>query len=147
MDFFNAGQSYFTKWIDFKTRSSRSEFFFGTLFVMLKYVFVVLGIVLISSLRNPLEMRQISGMTFITTGNEYFSNIFLIIIQAFGTIAGTSLLVRRLHDVDKSGWWCLIILTVVGALIVVYWQLKKVTDGYNRFGADPLQSIENTATQ
>jgi|TARA_B110000046_G_C12970961_1_gene388901 uncharacterized membrane protein YhaH (DUF805 family) len=147
MDFFNAGQSYFTKWIDFKTRSSRSEFFFGTLFVMLTSVFVVLGIVLISSLFNPLEMRQISGMTFITTGNEYFSNIFLIIIQAFGTIAGTSLLVRRLHDVDKSGWWCLIILTVVGALIVVYWQLKKGTDGENRFGADPLQSIENTATQ
>ena len=128
MDFFNAGQSYFTKWIDFKTRSSRSEFFFGTLFVMLTSVFVVLGIVLISSLFNPLEMRQISGMTFITTGNEYFSNIFLIIIQAFGTIAGTSLLVRRLHDVDKSGWWCLIILTVVSALIVVYCQLKKGTD-------------------
>jgi len=41
----------------------------------------------------------------------------------------------------------LIILTVVGALIVVYWQLKKGTDGENRFGADPLQSIENTATQ
>ena len=69
MTFFKAGQSYFTKWLDFKMRSSKYEFFLRILFVTLASIFVVLGVVLISSLFNPLEMRQISGMTFITTGN------------------------------------------------------------------------------
>ena len=146
MTFFNAGKSYFTKWLDFRTRSSRSEFFLGILFVMLASVFVVLGVVLISSLFNPLEMRQVSGMTFITIGNLYFSNILLIITQTFGAIAGTSALVRRLHDVDKSGWWCLMVFTVVGTLVVVYWQLKKGTEGENRFGLDPLRNINTKAS-
>ncbi len=91
-------------------------------------------------------MRQISGMTFITIGNLYFSNILLIITQTFGAIAGTSALVRRLHDVDKSGWWCLMVFTVVGTLVVVYWQLKKGTEGENRFGLDPLRNINTKAS-
>lgn len=47
--------------------------------------------------------------------------------------------VRRLHDLDKSGWWYLLILIpLVGALVLIYFFVQKGTDGPNRFGADPL---------
>jgi len=42
--------------------------------------------------------------------------------------------VRRLHDVDKSGWMMLI------ALNLLYLFVTKGTTGPNRFGPDPLGS-------
>ena len=28
---------------------------------------------------------------------------------------------RRLHDIDKSGWWQLIVLTVIGIILLIIW--------------------------
>ncbi len=46
--------------------------------------------------------------------------------------------VRRLHDCNRSGWWLLSFLTVVGMAPLVYWLvLDGGTHGPNRFGPDP----------
>ena len=55
-------------------------------------------------------------------------------------IAGLSLSVRRLHDIDRSGWWNLIIFTIIGIVVLLYWACKKGDEGENRFGADTLGS-------
>jgi uncharacterized membrane protein YhaH (DUF805 family) len=45
---------------------------------------------------------------------------------------------RRLHDVDRTGWWLLIWFTVIGAIwLIVWWRTKGKADR-NRFGPDPL---------
>jgi uncharacterized membrane protein YhaH (DUF805 family) len=42
--------------------------------------------------------------------------------------------VRRLHDIDKTGWWYLIILIpTIGFLVLIYWACLKGTTGPNRF--------------
>jgi uncharacterized membrane protein YhaH (DUF805 family) len=46
--------------------------------------------------------------------------------------------VRRLHDVDRTGWWLLIKITIIGIVWVLFWYCNKGTTGRNRFGADPL---------
>ena len=47
--------------------------------------------------------------------------------------------VRRLHDIDRSGWWLLIgIIPLVGWIILIVWYCQKGTTGDNRFGADQL---------
>ena len=35
-----------------------------------------------------------------------------------------SLWIRRLHDVNRSGWWTLILFTYIGALVLFYWAVK-----------------------
>ncbi len=47
--------------------------------------------------------------------------------------------VRRLHDIDRTGWWALLILLpIIGWLILLYFHVLKGTDGDNQYGADPL---------
>ena len=47
--------------------------------------------------------------------------------------------IRRLHDIDKPGWWLLIgLVPFVGGLILIYFFVQKGTSGPNQFGEDPL---------
>lgn len=48
--------------------------------------------------------------------------------------------IRRWHDRDKSGWWCLIaFVPIIGMIwVLVECGCLKGTDGPNRFGPDPL---------
>jgi putative tryptophan/tyrosine transport system substrate-binding protein len=43
-------------------------------------------------------------------------------------------LVRRLHDIDRTGWWVLIGPTFIGKLVLIYWACLLGTSGSNRFG-------------
>ncbi|MBE8949579.1 MAG: DUF805 domain-containing protein [Quinella sp. 3Q1] len=48
--------------------------------------------------------------------------------------------VRRLHDLNKSGWWLLLALVpVVNIFFLVYIFVMPGTGGWNKYGADPLQ--------
>ena len=55
-------------------------------------------------------------------------------------IASLALSVRRLHDIDRSGWWVMIPLTSIGIFVLIYWFCKRGEEGETRFGADPLDS-------
>ena len=45
--------------------------------------------------------------------------------------------VRRLHDVDKSGWFLLLGLIPIVGLVLLYFFVIPGTPGDNRFGAPP----------
>lgn len=36
-----------------------------------------------------------------------------------------SVTIRRLHDIGKSGWWYLLVYTVIGIIPILYWTSKK----------------------
>ena len=48
--------------------------------------------------------------------------------------------VRRLHDLNKSGWWILLIFTGIGIIPIVYWCcfLNSNKDD-NQYGLSPTQ--------
>ena len=54
-------------------------------------------------------------------------------------ISKTSLLVRRLHDVDKSGYWLLLIfLPIMGwAMLFLWMYVDEASKGANRYGDIP----------
>jgi uncharacterized membrane protein YhaH (DUF805 family) len=71
--------------------------------------------------------------------------------RIIGALAGLALplptlavAVRRLHDMDHTGWWILIGLTGIGAIILLVWFCFRGTEGPNRFG--PPASGQNMST-
>ena len=51
-----------------------------------------------------------------------------------------ALAARRLHDTGRSGWWFLLILTVIGIPVVLYWLVKASDAGANKYGEGPARA-------
>ena len=49
--------------------------------------------------------------------------------------------VRRLHDIDRTGWWVLIgLVPVIGTIVLLVFAVLDGTPGENRFGPNPKAS-------
>jgi len=47
--------------------------------------------------------------------------------------------IRRLHDLDRTGWWFLLVfLPIIGGIWLFIWFCTRGTVGPNRFGPDAL---------
>lgn len=82
------------------------------------------------------------NISFASIGENNISNINLLdtlskLIQFLISIPLFGLGVRRLHDTNKSGWWTLISITVIGLIPLLYWTLKKSDQVENKYGAVP----------
>ena len=132
MNFTDAVKAYFLKWNDFRSRSSRSEYWWATLFATLASfpVGFIIGLVIGF-------ISVIGGFSEPTM--EIVVGIIMLPVQIFIIIASTCLVIRRLHDVDRSGWWYLIVFTIIGIIPLLIWYCSKGTDGENRFGKAPLE--------
>ncbi len=54
-------------------------------------------------------------------------------------IGGIMLSIRRLHDLDRSGYFLLLaLIPLVNVILALYIWLMPGTVGYNKYGADPL---------
>jgi uncharacterized membrane protein YhaH (DUF805 family) len=116
MGFGQAISSGFSNYVNFNGRASRSEFWFWGLFA------VLVGIV-------TQIIDAIIGMPLTNA------------IASLGLLLpGIAVSVRRLHDLDRTGWWLLLALTVIGVIVLLIWDCMKGTDGPNRYGPDPLAS-------
>ncbi|WP_304270312.1 DUF805 domain-containing protein [Phascolarctobacterium succinatutens] len=71
---------------------------------------------------------------------ELLFAVLLLVLCIFGFVAGIMMLARRLHDLDKSGWWMLLLFVpLVNILFYIYILFFKGTEGPNQYGEDPLQ--------
>ena len=122
MGFQEAVKSFFSRWSDFKTRSSRSEYWWSYLGIML--ISLVVGFVI--------------GLLGTVLGDT-ISGILMLIFYVIIIVPSIAIGVRRLHDHDKSGWWYLIALVpILGGLYLLYLFVTPGTPGANRFGPNPL---------
>ena len=109
------------KYFDFKGRAPRSEYWWFALFGW--------AMMIILSILDDLIFNTASGYGFLTTIWG-----LLILLPSIGVG------IRRLHDLDKSGWWLLIsLIPIIGFFILVFFFVKQGTRGQNRFGVDPLE--------
>ena len=69
-------------------------------------------------------------------GDQFIAWVMLSILLFFVTvIPAITITIRRLHDVNQSGWLALLILVpVIGPLSLLYWTVKAGDPGENRFG-------------
>jgi uncharacterized membrane protein YhaH (DUF805 family) len=65
------------------------------------------------------------------------SHAFALLIDLYGLavlIPSLSLLVRRLHDTNRSGWWWFIdLVPLVGFLVLLYFLAQPSSIGANRY--------------
>ena len=90
------------------------------------------------------------GSTFVMSSMATFltgdPNGFLVksITAIWGLVAGAGnvmLMIRRLHDLGKSGWFALIaLIPAIGFIFSVYLFFAPGQVGRNQYGADPLDS-------
>jgi uncharacterized membrane protein YhaH (DUF805 family) len=118
MQFQDAIRSGFRNYVGFSGRAPRSEFWYWQLFVVLV---AVAASILDSGFLPESDVGPISAVT---------SLVLLL--------PGIAMAIRRLHDIDRTGWWVLLALTLIGAILLIVWACFKGTNGSNRFGPDPL---------
>ena len=104
----------FANYFNFNGRGSRSEYWWFMLFcIILEFA----GTLWDSALGD-------------TSGNGFMYWV-AVAITFFPSIAAAS---RRLHDVNKSGWWQLIALTIIGIIPLVIWLASEGEKKKNKFG-------------
>jgi uncharacterized membrane protein YhaH (DUF805 family) len=123
MGFAQALASGFKNYVNFNGRACRSEYWFWVLWM------IILGIVTALIDHTVLSESEWSPV------NTIFNLATFLPSLAIG--------IRRLHDIDRTGWWTLIALTVIGIILLLIWACMKGTTGPNRFGADPLGGAFN----
>jgi len=126
MNFFEAVESCFRKYASGEGRAPRSEFWYWTLFTSL---LAVLGSVIDFLIFGDLD-REIVGP----------------ILTLALLLPDVAVSVRRLHDLDRTGWWLLIYLTGIGAIVLLIWFCLAGTRGPNRYGHDPLLRAGDNTT-
>ena len=116
MNFGQAITSCMGKYVTFSGRASRSEFWWFYLFVVLmSWGSTLVGNTMFGVL-DP--MAQILPLIV--------NSIFFLPVLAAGA--------RRLHDIGKSGWWQLILLTGIGAILLIIWWASNTKSEGDQYG-------------
>ena len=109
------------KYAVFSGRARRREYWY----------FVLINIII------SIVLTGIDGVTAwpsAQTGMGLLSGIYSLAIL----IPSIAVSVRRLHDIDRSGWWLLIVLVpLVGAIILLVFAIQDSKPGANQFGENP----------
>lgn len=130
MGFTEAIQSGFQNYVKFDGRADRPAYWWWVLFT-----------IIVSMIANVID-RAI-GSTIVTTPTT--AGVSGTTFGVVATIAGLvlflpslGLLVRRLHDTDRSGWWVLInVIPIIGWIVLLFFLLQPGSLGTNRYGAPP----------
>lgn len=109
------------KYADFSGRASRSEYWYFVLF----YLLIAIGLTVIDGVTGTLDAKSGVGL---------LSGIFGLAM----IVPSISVNVRRLHDINRSGWWLLLIFAVIiGWIVLLVFGAMDSQPGDNRFGTNP----------
>jgi uncharacterized membrane protein YhaH (DUF805 family) len=109
------------KYAVFNGRARRMEYWYFVLFNII--VLIVLSLI-----------DVLLGTFNIVQGVGLLSGIYSLAVL-IPTIAVT---VRRLHDIDRTGWWILInLIPLIGTIVLLVFELTPGTPGSNSYGPDP----------
>jgi uncharacterized membrane protein YhaH (DUF805 family) len=118
MTFGEAIQSGFRNYVTFSGRAARSEYWYWVLFGILATIIAAI----------------LDAAFFPYSEPSPFGAVTAVILF----LPGLAMAVRRLHDIDRTGWWLLIALTGIGAILLIVWACMRGSAGPNRFGTSPI---------
>jgi uncharacterized membrane protein YhaH (DUF805 family) len=118
---------YFTvlkKYAVFAGRSRRKEYWMFQLFTSL-IIAVLLAIDALTGMKRDVGLGLLSSLYVLAV-----------------LIPSLAVLVRRLHDTERSGWWVFIgLIPLVGPIILLIFTVQDSQPGENRFGPNPKTAL------
>ena len=130
MGFGEAVKSFWSNYATLKGRSRRSEYWWIQLFLVLTNLAVA-----------AIDLALMNGDVdrFIANGGGGIVGLVWILVTIVPALA---VLVRRLHDTGKSGWWVLIgFVPFVGTIVLFVFSVLDSDAGDNKYGASPKLSL------
>jgi uncharacterized membrane protein YhaH (DUF805 family) len=119
VNFGEAIRACLTRYATFAGRARRAEYWWFALFNLLA----------------SLALSVLDALAFGFGSVGLLSTLFSLAIF----LPSVSVLVRRLHDTGRSGWWFWISLVpLIGTLILIVWLATPGEAGPNDYGPDPL---------
>lgn len=119
---------YFNAWkniFNYKTRTTRKEF----------WMFILVDVFI------SLMLGMATATAYNNNGAGPLSSILSLLFLAYFIISIApqfSLMVRRFHDVGRSGWYFLMILIpIFGKAFIIYNALVDSKPGENQYGPNP----------
>jgi uncharacterized membrane protein YhaH (DUF805 family) len=126
MGFATAVKSFWSNYTNFSGRARRSEYWFIQLFLVLTNLAV--AAIDLALMNGDLER-------FIANGGGGIVGLIWILATIVPAVA---VLIRRLHDTSRSGWWALmILLPLAGAIVLLVFTVQDTDAGDNKYGASP----------
>lgn len=123
-------------YVNFSGRARRAEYWNYALINWLIGIVLMIPVLLLFADFPNIDLEKI---------NTYSLPYTIYALATF--LPSLAVLVRRLHDVEKSGWYFLIaLIPFVGPIILLFKLFKAGTVGMNQYGEDPKgngSNIEN----
>ena len=119
----------------FKGRASRTEFWNFMLFWVIFYVFIVSIDKMLGS--NYINFKDLPFSNYIPLA-KLFDEVGLLtfMYRPLTLLPSLAAIARRLHDINRSGWWCLMCVTPLVIILFVF-LCKKGSESENQFGLKP----------
>ena len=141
MGFGDAVKHCFRNYAVFQGRAGRSEFWWWILFVVISDVIVGIPYTIgMATSAGTMTVNEATGqVTSAGLSGLAIAGIALLTIWHLALLLPSlSVIVRRLHDTDRSGWWWwLNLICCIGGIILLVFYLTPSTPGPNRFGDGP----------
>ncbi|MDA7946808.1 MAG: DUF805 domain-containing protein [Hyphomicrobiaceae bacterium] len=124
MTFTDAVRTCFSKYATFSGRAARPEYWWWVLFS-----------VLVNIASNIVDAYLIAPALGLPPFGENSAQPLSIIVGLALLLPGLAVAVRRLHDIDRSGWWMLIaLIPIIGLIVLIYWAVQPGTESDNQYG-------------
>jgi uncharacterized membrane protein YhaH (DUF805 family) len=126
VDFKTAVREGLRNTFTYKGRASRSAFWFMQLFIAL--ICFVLPYFFFPALRSI-----DNDPNFVLDIIDASAGVLFLLVAGGLTITMWSSTIRRLHDIDFSGWWFLLIFVPIGGIFLIIFACTSARPGPNRF--------------
>jgi len=116
MNFQTAVSTCLAKYGTFQGRATRSEFWWFYLFaILMDWAATIVG-------------------NFIS---QDLGSVFQALVSLALVVPLLAVGCRRLHDIGRSGWWQLLLLTLIGTILLIVWWATSTKNEPNAYGEVP----------
>ena len=138
--FFTSTKVTMLRWKDFRGRSSRLDFCWGMVALIVLFFFSqFFNFFFLKFLKHYFVLKDLEGGAWLLF--NLYAILAILILPWFLIISLITLLIRRMHDVNRSGFWLLLV-PVVPFTVKVLRLLFSIGDEEKNEYGDSVESIQ-----